>query len=138
MQLMSCDDPAVQGLAAEVKRLKKENKKLRERVTALSSIEWAGYRPLLDTANFAKDALLARGVRYDRFECMFKDALVLIDRYRWLEANVKEAYVQPDRVNCEWAPDTRTKWEIPTLICSGPVGGMVPFGEAIDIARNNL
>ena len=61
---------------------------------------------------------------------------VKVARYNWLEENVKEVYVRPSMVNCEWAPDLRTKWEIPTLICSGPVGGMIPFGEAIDIVRN--
>lgn len=54
------------------------------------------------------------------------------DRYTWLEANAKEVYLRPDMVSCEWAPDIRTKWETPTLICSGPVGGMVSFGESID------
>jgi hypothetical protein len=57
-------------------------------------------------------------------------------RYDWMEANAKEVYLRPDRVNCEWAPDFRTKWEIPTLICSGPVGGTIPFGDAIDVLRN--
>lgn len=57
-------------------------------------------------------------------------------RYDWLEANAKEAYIRPELVNCDWAPDARTKWEIPTLICSGPVGGTIPFGEAIDVLRN--
>lgn len=57
-------------------------------------------------------------------------------RYDWLEANAKEVLLRPDRVNCDWgAPDLRTKWEIPTLICSGPVGGTISFGEAIDIER---
>jgi len=90
MHLMSCDDPTVQGLAKEVKRLKKENKKL----------------------------------------------AIKADRYDWLEANAKEVLLDPKRANCDWAPDMRTKWEIPTLICSGPVGGTIPFGEAIDIMRN--
>ncbi len=57
-------------------------------------------------------------------------------RYDWLEANAKEVYIRPELVNCDWAPDTRTKWELPTLICSGPVGGTIPFGEAIDVLRN--
>lgn len=90
MHLMSCDDPTVQGLAAEVKRLKKENKKL-----------------------------TLKAARYD-----------------WLEANAKEVLLDPKRASCDWAPDMRTKWEIPTLICSGPVGGTIPFGEAIDVLRN--
>lgn len=90
MELMSGDDPNMQKLAAEVKRLKKENK-----------------------------MLTLKAARYD-----------------WLDANVKEVYLRPDLVSCEWCPDIRTKWEIPTLICSGPVGGMVPFGEAIDVLRN--
>jgi len=57
-------------------------------------------------------------------------------RYDWLEANAKEVLLRPDRVNCDWDPDIRTKWEIPTLICSGAVGGTIPFGEAIDVLRN--
>ena len=47
---------------------------------------------------------------------------VKVARYDFLEANAKEVYLNPKNVNCEWAPDLRTKWEIPTLICSGPVG----------------
>ena len=61
---------------------------------------------------------------------------VKVARYDWLEANAKEVYLRPDMVSCEWCPDIRTKWEIPTLICSGPVGGIVSFGEAIDVRMN--
>ena len=57
-------------------------------------------------------------------------------RYDWLESNAKEVLLDPSRANCDWAPDMRTKWSIPTLICSGPVGGCVSFGEAIDIMMN--
>lgn len=60
-----------------------------------------------------------------------------VDRYDWIEANAKEVYIRPELVNCDWAPDIRTKWEIPTLICSGPVGGMMSFGESIDVQRKN-
>lgn len=64
------------------------------------------------------------------------DAMSKVARYEWLEANAKEVLLDPKRASCDWAPDMRTKWEIPTLICSGPVGGTIPFGEAIDIMRN--
>lgn len=56
-------------------------------------------------------------------------------RYDWLESNAKEVLLRPDLANCDWCPDLRTKWEIPTLICSGAVGGTISFGEAIDIER---
>lgn len=64
-----------------------------------------------------------------------KELRIKSARYDWLEANAKEVYVRPGLVNCEWAPDNRTRWEIPTLICSGPIGGMMSFGESIDIMR---
>lgn len=57
-------------------------------------------------------------------------------RYLWLEEHVKEVWVDPKRACSDICPDLRTKWELPVLICSGPVGGTVSFGEAIDIMRN--
>ena len=56
-------------------------------------------------------------------------------RYLWLEKHAKEVWVDPKRACSDICPDLRTKWELPVLICSGPVGGTVSFGEAIDIAR---
>lgn len=64
-----------------------------------------------------------------------KELRVKAARYDWLEANAKEVLLRPEMASCDWAPDLRTKWEIPTLICSGPVGGTIPFGEAIDVLR---
>lgn len=57
-------------------------------------------------------------------------------RYLWLEEHAKEVWVDPKRACSDICPDLRTKWELPVLICSGPVGGTVSFGEAIDILRN--
>ena len=73
--------------------------------------------------------------RIAQMEKEMKELRLKAARYDWLEANAKEVLLRPDRVNCDWDPDLRTKWEIPTLICSGPVGGTISFGEAIDIER---
>lgn len=54
-------------------------------------------------------------------------------RYAFLRENAKETYLHPNRVNSEICPDIRTKWEIPTLICSGPIGGFIEFDDAVDI-----
>lgn len=51
--------------------------------------------------------------------------------WRWLEKNAKEVLLDPRRAASEICPDMRTKWEMPTLICSGPVGGHVTFRGAI-------
>ena len=61
------------------------------------------------------------------------DLRIKAARYDWLEAHAKEVLLDPRRAASEMCPDMRTKWTIPVLICSGPVGGTVPFGEAIDI-----
>ena len=71
---------------------------------------------------------------FERLTPMFDAA----DRYTWLESVAKEVLLDPKRARCEWAPDMRTKWELPTLICSGPVGGHMTFTESIDVLRNKV
>lgn len=53
---------------------------------------------------------------------------------QWLDKNAKEVLLDPRRAASEICPDLRTKWEIPTLICSGPIGGHVSFLDAIRAA----
>ena len=55
------------------------------------------------------------------------------ERYRWLRMMAKEQLLNPKAAGSEW-PDMRTYWRIPTLICSGPVGGFIDFDTAIDSA----
>ena len=55
------------------------------------------------------------------------------ERYRWLRMMAKEQLLNPKAAGSEW-PDMRTYWRIPTLICSGPVGGFIDFDAAIDAA----
>ena len=55
------------------------------------------------------------------------------ERYRWLRMMAKEELLNPKAAGSEW-PDIRTYWRIPTLICSGPVGGFIDFDAAIDSA----
>ena len=55
------------------------------------------------------------------------------ERYRWLLMMAKEQLLNPKAAGSEW-PDMRTYWRIPTLICSGPVGGFIDFDAAIDAA----
>lgn len=72
-----------------------------------------------------------------------KDALVAAleeaqedaERYRWLRSMAKERFLDLKASGAEYFPDMRTHWCIPTLICSGPVGGFMSFDEAIDQAR---
>lgn len=66
-------------------------------------------------------------------DAILKDAL----RFRALRDAAKEVLLHPGRANSEICPDLRTKWEIPTLICSGPVGGFLSFEEAVDIFMEN-
>lgn len=53
-------------------------------------------------------------------------------RYRRLESVAREKLLRPERVNCEYLPDRRTHWALPIIMCSGPIGGFVSFGEAVD------
>ena len=55
------------------------------------------------------------------------------ERYRWLRMMAKEQLLNPKAAGSEW-PDMRTYWRIPTLICSGPVGGFIDLDTAIDSA----
>jgi hypothetical protein len=52
-----------------------------------------------------------------------------------LSDNSKEVLLKPNTSSEVF--DIRTKWEIPTLICSGPVGGHIDFTESVKIAMNN-
>lgn len=56
------------------------------------------------------------------------------ERYRWLRDNAKEELLYPARAGGE-VPDLRTKWSMPTLICSSCIGGYMSFDESIDTAR---
>lgn len=55
-------------------------------------------------------------------------------RYRWLRNASKEVLLRPERAGYEILPDLRTHWQMPFLMCSGPVGGFVDFDAAIDAA----
>ncbi len=57
-----------------------------------------------------------------------------LEEYQWLLDNCTETYLYPNRASSEYFPDTRTRWEIPTLICSGPIGGHITLRKAIRIA----
>lgn len=56
------------------------------------------------------------------------------ERYRWIRDNAKEELLYPARSGGE-VPDLRTKWSIPTLMCSNCIGGVRSFDESIDAAR---
>lgn len=58
-------------------------------------------------------------------------------RYRALRDAAKEVLLHPNRANSDICPDLRTKWELPILICSGPIGGFLSFDEAVDIFMEN-
>lgn len=62
------------------------------------------------------------------------------ERFRWLRDNAREELLNPQAAASELAPDMRTQWVLPTLICSGPVGGYLTFEQAVDIKRgaNNV
>ena len=57
-------------------------------------------------------------------------------RFAWLVKKAKEEYLHSKTLSSDF-PDMRTYWKIPTLICSGPIGGFIEFREAIDIAMKN-
>ena len=57
-------------------------------------------------------------------------------RYRWLRSQASEKLLNPRAALSEICPDMRTHWKLPTLICSGPVGGYLDFDAAIDAARS--
>ena len=64
MHLMSCDDPTVQGLAKEVKRLKKENKKLAIKADRYDWLEANAKEVLLDQKrDIVTTTLLASNIR---------------------------------------------------------------------------
>lgn len=54
--------------------------------------------------------------------------------YRWLCDNVTEVPLNPSGFSSDICPDTRLKWELPTLVSTTCVGGMVSFDEAIVLA----
>lgn len=55
-------------------------------------------------------------------------------RYRWLRDHIGETPLNPQGFASEICPDTRLKWELPRLVSTTCVGGMVSFDEAIDLA----
>ena len=63
-------------------------------------------------------------------ESVVRDA----ERYRGLKALAKECLLRPSAARAEILPDMRTHWQLPTLMCSGPVGGFNGFDEAVDAA----
>lgn len=72
------------------------------------------------------------GAGVDAFTAMRADA----ERWQWWCANAKERLLDVRRAQSEIAPDMRTHWVGPVLICSGPVGGHMTPSEAIDAARS--
>ena len=56
------------------------------------------------------------------------------DDYRWLRDHIGETPLNPRGFASEICPDTRLKWELPRLVSTTCVGGMVSFDEAIDLA----
>ena len=65
------------------------------------------------------------------------DDSIVLDamRYRWLKSQASEELLNPRGALSEICADMRTHWKLPTLICSGPVGGYLDFDAAIDAAR---
>lgn len=59
-------------------------------------------------------------------------------RYRWLKSQASENLLNPRAALSEICPDMRTHWKLPTLICSGPVGGYLDFDASIDAARSQV
>ena len=57
-------------------------------------------------------------------------------RYRRLRDMASETLVDPRNSHADLI-DTRTEWRLPTLICSGPIGGFNTFDEAVDIATGD-
>ena len=56
------------------------------------------------------------------------------ERYRWLRSKSKETLLNPKGAASEFLPDMRTHWQMPVLICSGPIGCYLEFDAAIDAA----
>ena len=75
----------------------------------------------------------SQGFRFVIHRAEIAGALRDAERYRWLRMMAKEQLLNPKAAGSEW-PDMRTYWRIPTLICSGPVGGFIDFDAAIDAA----
>ena len=59
------------------------------------------------------------------------------EKYEYLRDNAKEVLLNPRAFASEFCPDMRTKWEIPILICSGPIGGYIDFDKAVEIMMNH-
>lgn len=58
-----------------------------------------------------------------------------LERFRWLAEQAKEELINPKSLNSEFGVDLRTYWKLPTLICSGPIGGFDDFRKSIDNLR---
>lgn len=72
--------------------------------------------------------------RADVLRDMIEQNQLDAERYRGLRQLAKEQLLNPSHAASEFAPDMRTHWVLPTLMCSGPVGGYVDFDEAVQIA----
>ena len=56
-------------------------------------------------------------------------------RYRWLKSQASEELLNPRAALSEICAGMRTHWKLPTLICSGLVGGYLDFDASIDASR---
>lgn len=72
--------------------------------------------------------------RADVLRDMIEQNQLDAERYRGLRELAKEQLLHPSRAFSEFAPDMRTHWVLPTLMCSGPIGGYADFDEAVQIA----
>lgn len=89
---------------------------------------------LEERCKLAVDCLPAAPYK-EQLETLLADLLAHVEdarRFRKLQAVAKETLLRPNLGDGYGLPDLRTHWVLPTLMCSGPVGGFVPFAEAVD------
>ena len=77
-------------------------------------------------------------VELDRFASLVAEHISThfdkdVKRLDWLSNHAKEVLLDERRAASEICPDFRTKWELPTIMCSGPVGGYSSFRDGIDV-----
>jgi len=94
----------------------------------------AAERERADRAEAEQEALSGMRDEVLQYQREFHRLRADAERYRWLRNKAREELLYPARAGGE-VPDLRTKWEVPMLICSGPVSGFRSFDEAIDAAR---
>lgn len=87
----------------------------------------------VDVANFCA-FLAARGEGIAQAAPAAENDAEDAARYRWLKSQASEELLNPRAALSEICPDMRTHWKLPTLICSGPVGGYLGFDASIDAA----